>query len=46
MQEFYPKGYVGVDKAGRPIFVDRCGMLKLAVLWQVITEERYYLSIY
>ena len=44
--ELNPKGYVGVDKVGRPIYVERCGHLKLNELLQAIAEPRLLMSIY
>ena len=29
-QQIYEKGYVGVDKIGRPVFLDRCGKIDLS----------------
>lgn len=27
--KYYMKGYFGVDKIGRPLYVDRCGLIKV-----------------
>jgi hypothetical protein len=36
----WPHGYFRTDKLGRPIYIERTGMLKLSQLFQVSTEER------
>ena len=38
--KYYMKGYFGVDKIGRPLYVDRSGLIKVDKLLQVSTEER------
>ena len=38
--KYYMKGYFGVDKIGRPLYVDRSGLIKVDKLMQVSTEER------
>ena len=38
--ECSPKGYYGVDKIGRPLYVDMVGKLDTTKLFQVLTEEQ------
>jgi len=43
--QFWPRGYVGVDKIGRPIYVERVGLIKVTELLKVSDEDliwKYY----
>lgn len=39
-RQLYPHGYCGVDRQGRPIYIERLGMLKFDEFFKQTNEER------
>ncbi|KAF9606779.1 hypothetical protein IFM89_028155 [Coptis chinensis] len=41
VQHCYPRGYHGVDKQGRPVYIEKIGAIDVVKLMSVTTIERY-----
>ena len=46
VNQHYPRGYYGVDKIGRPVYIDCSGKLNVAGVLQHTTEERFWIDMY
>ena len=40
VKKCYPHGFYGLDKCGRPVYIERSGMIDVNKLWQITTQER------
>jgi hypothetical protein len=41
VKRFYPQGHHGIDKEGRPVYIEQIGKVDAAQLLEVTTLERY-----
>lgn len=44
--QHYPRGYCGIDKLGRPIYIENSGMINAAKIWEVCDEDYLWRSYY
>lgn len=42
----YPRGYCGIDKIGRPIYIERSGFVNPKGIWEITGEEELWKSYY
>jgi hypothetical protein len=42
----YPRGYCGVDKIGRPIYIERSGYVNPTKMWEITDQETLWRSYY
>ena len=40
VQEVYPHGYHGIDLQGRPVYIEKIGMLNIPGLFEVTDHDR------
>ena len=43
---FYPRGYCGVDKVGRPVYIERSGKIQPTKIWEITDQETLWKSYY
>ena len=39
LQEHHSKGYMGVDKIGRPVYIEKSGRMNPDKVWEIIDEK-------
>lgn len=39
--QYYPHGYYGVDKKGRPVYIERYGNLKIKEMFKIMSEPEF-----
>ena len=44
--QYYARGYIGVDKIGRPVYVDRISVLNVPKLMETCGEEKMFRGLY
>lgn len=43
---FYPRGYMGNDKMGRPIYIEKSGHINPTEIWKVCEEDELWRAFY
>ena len=43
---YHPKGYCGVDKIGRPIWIEQSGILNANPIFEICDDEYLYKTFY
>lgn len=38
----YPRGYIGIDKIGRPVYMERCGMIDATKCFEIASNDEFY----
>ena len=46
MVKYYPRGYMGVCKIGRPIYIERSGLINAEEIFKCCDEEILWKSFY
>ena len=41
LNKVYPRGYCGVDKMGRPIYIERSGFVDPVKVWELVDVETF-----
>ena len=41
VNKYYPRGYCGVDKIGRPVYIEREGFINPGKLWELTDEQTF-----
>ena len=44
MFPFYPRGYIGVDKIGRPVYMERCGSINATKCFEIASDEEFFMD--
>lgn len=44
--QYYPRGYMGVCKVGRPIYIEQVGKVKPDKVWEIVDQETLWRSWY
>jgi len=42
MYPHYPRGYIGTDKIGRPVYIECCGSINAAKCFEIASTEEFY----
>ena len=42
LSAYYPRGFYGIDKQGRPIYIERTGIIDVKKLLEGMTEEEFW----